>query len=109
MENTDRLLAKNENPYDASAVGCYIDGARGIYATDAIVTFVRDHGATLIDPCDEGDHAECSFDSEFAGCEFNGEIEDDADLFMNEKYPVGDHFWGRSEQGDWGLWPIEEV
>lgn len=94
--------------YKATDAGSYVNGAHGIYVTDAVVQFARDHGATLIDPCAEGEHGQSCFDSEFAGCEFVGEIEDDADSFMNEKYHVADHYWGRNESGDWGLWSCEE-
>jgi hypothetical protein len=103
------------NPYTPADAGCYVDGARGIYSTDAIVDFARDHGATIEHDIDgtsryleSCDHAETCFDSEFAGCEFNNEFEDAATDWMNDHFPVNGHYWGRAETGDWGLWPIEE-
>jgi hypothetical protein len=93
--------------YTLEDVGCYVDGARGIYATDAIQEFAEAHGMEQIE-CKGHKHAETCFSSRFAGCEFAGEIEDEADFYMNENYGVEGCYWGRSEGGDWGLWPIEE-
>lgn len=97
------------NPYTPADAGCYVDGARGIYTVDLIVAIARDHGA-IIDSCNpkECPHAETCDPSEFAGCEFSGEIEDEATEYMETHFPVDGHFWGRSEQGDWGLWPVED-
>jgi hypothetical protein len=35
------------------------------------------------------------------------EVEDEATEYMNEFFGVDGAYWGRSEQGDWGLWPEE--
>lgn len=91
--------------YEFSDCGCYVDGSHGIYAIDAIVEFAERHGFT-IEPCDD-QHYETCFESRFAGCEFAGEIEDEASDYMNANYPVDGAGWGRSEQGDWGLWESE--
>ena len=89
--------------YTINDTGCYVDSARGIYATDSIVGFARDHGAQI-----NHDkyclHDDSFFTSEFATCEFSGEYEDEADNYMNENFPVENASWGRNENGDWGLW-----
>jgi hypothetical protein len=97
-----------ENLYTAEDVGCYVDGARGIYAIDAIVEFAESHGMAD-QTCDTSNHTheETHDDSRFAGCEFAGEIEDEIDDFMNTTYPVNGAYWGRNENSDWGLWTIE--
>ena len=94
-----------ENPYTKSDTGCYIDSAQGVYTIDAIVDFAESHGYK-INPCDD-DHEHTIFRSRFAGCEFAGEIEDEVDDYMNEHFAVDSCYWGRSENGDWGLWEIE--
>lgn len=103
-------MNKKENPYSASDAGCYVDSHAGIYATDEIVGIARDHGAEIAHPeaC-KRKHAETWSGSEFAGCEFFGEYEDDADAFMNENFSVDGYYWGRNECGDWGLWLEEDA
>ena len=94
--------------YTLEDCGCYVDGSRGIYATDEIVSFARSHGAEIDLHACLTPHAESCFKSEFAGCEFAGEYEDEADAFMNERFAVDGASWGRSESGDWGLWACDE-
>lgn len=96
-----------KNPYTPEDAGCYVDSARGIYSTDFIVDFARNRGATITQNC-ECRHDDSHWASEFASCEFANEYEDEADNYMNEHYPIEGHYWGRSEHGDWGLWPIDE-
>lgn len=86
--------------------GCYVDGALGIYAVDDIVQFARDHGAKIIRDCD-CDHGACCFESEFAACDWAGEYEDQATDYMEDHFKVDMCYWGRNENGDWGLWPEE--
>ena len=96
--------------YTLEDVGCYVDGARGIYATDAIVERAEGHGFT-VEPCsttDGHEHLDSYFPSLFAGCEHSAEIEDGATEYMNAQFPVKGAYWGRSEAGDWGLWPEED-
>ena len=88
-------------------IGCYVDSARGIYATDVIVATANAYGAKIEHDEDCIEHAETCDDSIFAGCEFAGEYEDMADEYMNEHYSVDCAYWGRNEDGDWGLWTIE--
>lgn len=87
--------------------GCYVDGSRGIYAVDRIVEIAQEHGMSEPDcPCTE--HGAFTILSQWAGCEFVNEVEDECDTYMNEHHAVEGHYWGRSEQGDWGLWEVEE-
>jgi hypothetical protein len=95
------------NPYTRQDVGCYVDGARGIYSTDAIVECARNHGATIIHECKAEDHSDTCFESEFAGCEFANDYEDEANEFMEDRFPVEGCYWGRNDTADWGLWPID--
>jgi len=93
-------------PYTPDDAGCYVDGARGIYAIDEQVAIARAHGATITHDCEEL-HAETCFESEFAGCEWAGDYADKADDYMNTHFPVEGHYWGWNN-GDWGLWAIDE-
>jgi hypothetical protein len=98
-----------QNPYTATDSGCYVDNARGIYATDAIIAFANDHGANIThDPgCHSIDCAATTIDATFATCEWVGEYEDRADDWMNDHFPVDGCSWGRQD-GDWGLWSFED-
>lgn len=92
--------------YTAADAGCYVDGCRGIYAVRAIIDFANAHGASL-----EHDSACEGIDDEgmgLVGCEFANEYENEATDHMNDCHPVDGHYWGRSEQGDWGLWESED-
>jgi hypothetical protein len=100
-------MKKIDNTYTIEDCGCYVDGAEGIYATDRVVEFARAHGA-VIEHDKDCQHYETCFDSEFAGCEFAGDYEDEADTYMNDHHPVDGAFWGRNENGDWGLWSVED-
>jgi hypothetical protein len=86
--------------YTLADVGCYVDGARGIYAVDAIVQFAVGHGM--------GEPSEYHSVKSLADCEFADEVEDDTDDYMNDQYGVEGAYWGRNENSDWGLWEIEQ-
>ncbi len=92
--------------YNLDDCGCYVDCARGIYAIDKIVSFAESHGM----PSPEvPEHNQTTvFQSRFASYEFSSEIEDEATDYMNDKYAVDGAYWGRSEQGDWGLFQTED-
>lgn len=94
--------------YTLEDVGCYVDGSRGIHAIDRIVEIAEEHGMTGLictcAGCDDRNNGK----GEWHQCEWIGEIEDDCDNYMNDHYPVEGAYWGRSEQGDWGLWESEE-
>ena len=96
-----------EQVYTLDDCGCYVDSAWGIYATDKVVEIAREHGADIKHDAD-CEHVETCFPSEFAGCECSGDYEDEADNYMNEYYGVDGAYWGRNENGDWGLWTIDE-
>jgi hypothetical protein len=85
------MTIKNAVKYSLDDCGCYVDGARGIYALRSICEFATSHGATV-----------SAWDAEFAH-----EAEDECDNYMNEHYGVEGACWGRSEAGDWGLWEVE--
>ena len=98
--------------YTRDDVGCYVDGVRGIYAIERIVTIAESHGMPSQMPCSDPncdrrtrDEYRAGDDSytEWVSCEC-AEIEDECDDYMNEHYAVDGCYWGRSEQGDWGLW-----
>lgn len=93
--------------YTAKDVGCFVDSARGIYMLDAIIAFVRCHGADIEHPKDCIEHVPLIYISELTGCPCSNDYEDKADAYMNKKFPVEGCFWGRNENGDWGLWTIK--
>ena len=98
------------------AIGCYVDGGRGIYAVDAIVALAEAHGFEA-KGCEDvtcgrytrGHHVDDIRGSytEWAHCEFANEVEDEATEYMNVQHSVEGCWWGRTEHGDWGLWPTE--
>ncbi len=104
------------NKYTLKDCGCYVDGARGIYAIDAIVEIAEAHGLRDQTCGIDHEHDETCDESRFAGCEFAGEIEDACDDYMNKHFSVDSTdensndgaYWGRNENGDWGLWQIDE-
>ena len=89
--------------YTKKDVGCYVDSARGIYTIDAIIEFAEAHGFVASD-CDCIEHPSTMFKSRFAFCEYADDLENEVDEHMNMIFYVEDCYWGRSEQGDWGLW-----
>lgn len=94
--------------YTLSDIGCYVDGARGIYSIDAITSFADSHGME-IDECEKDhEHAPTFEASRFAGCEFANEVESECDEYMNATHGVDGAYWGRNEQGDWGLWEVDD-
>ena len=93
--------------YTLADVGCYVDGARGIYVVDRVVEIAEAHGMDMLKcDCDSCDVAPEHFT--WSACEFSGEVEDDCGLFMNDTFPAEGACWGRNDNGDWGLWTIEE-
>ncbi len=97
------------------AVGCYVDGARGIYAVDAIVALAEAFGFEAKD-CEDSDCPRCHYGqhtagdgsyTEWANCDFANEVEEEATAYVNENHAVEGCHWGHTETGDWGLWPIE--
>ena len=91
---------RSTGKYSLRDCGCYVDGAHGIHAIDKIVAFAKDHNFDL-----DEDVAEYSTLSDY---EFRDEVEDAATDYMNEFYSVDGAYWGRNENGDWGLWESTE-
>ena len=96
-------------------IGCYVDGARGLYAVDAIVALAEAHGFEAKD-CGDGNCGRCAGGKHLAGdgsytewmlCQWANEVESKATEYMNRHQAVEGCYWGRTETGDWGLWPIE--
>lgn len=104
MLNTDKLVTDlGKAPsvkYTINDVGCYVESARGTYAIDKIASLARAHGFEL-----ESDLEAFVTLSDY---EFAGELEDEIDSFMNDKYGVEGAYWGRNENSDWGLWEVDD-
>ena len=83
--------------------GCYVDSARGIYAIDRIIEIAEGYGFQVNDDDPANPLPESLADYEFAG-----ELEDEADDYLNTRFAIEGYFWGRNENGDWGLWEVEE-
>jgi hypothetical protein len=98
--NTDKttMTASVSQKYTLEDVGCYVDGARGIHAINKIGSIAKEHGFQT----GWDDLPLCLSDYEFAG-----ELEDEIDQFMDADYGVEGAYWGRNDQGDWGLWTLE--
>ena len=99
------------------AVGCYVDSVRGLYMVDAIVALAEAFGfeakgCDVAEPCPrchDGQHmaGDGSY-TEWSRCQSAGEVEDEATEYLNDKQSVESCYWGRTEQGDWGLWPNDD-
>jgi hypothetical protein len=92
--------------------GCCVDGARGIYAIDGIVALAEGYGfipsPCECDVCKGTAESPTALESNYGGCEFANELEDEIGAFMNDKFAVSGHYWGRNENGDYGLWAHED-
>ncbi len=100
--------------YTLANTGCYVDGARGIYAVDAIVGIAEEHGMPTPEGCEDSICRRCgpqadSQASSWAFCEHAGEIEDECDAYMGAHHGVEGCYWGRNDNGDWGLWEGEDT
>lgn len=100
----DVFLRDNPQLGSDRDAGCYVDGAQGIYAIDRIVEIAKAHGFEAICPaCDAGDPTNVE-----EHCDHSNELENECDAYMNEYFPVDGRYWGRNDNGDWGLWPIDD-
>ena len=79
--------------YTLEDVGCYVDGVRGIYATDAIVEFAENHGFDLNDTDPQNPMPE-SFSED---CQLTADVEYEVDNFMNGSFAVDGASWGRAD------------
>jgi hypothetical protein len=100
-QNTVKTVKSEPVKYTLKDCGCYVDSARGIYAIDAIVRFAESHGW-------QGDNDTRYRKSSLSEHEYVNDIEDHVDNYMNADFSVDGASWGRNDQGDWGLWAIEE-
>lgn len=98
------------------AVGCYVDGARGIYMVDSIVSLAEAFGFEAKD-CDDDECARCANGQHEAGdgsytewsfCQHDNEIIEEANEYLNENHAVEGCYWGHIDTGDWGLWPDDD-
>jgi len=99
-------MPRQWTPDDA---GCYVDGARGIYAGEMIQEIARDEGRKDEILCCNGvlSDSECQCPSHRDPEAYYWATEE-AEEYLNEHCAPKDHYFGNSEQGDWGLWPVEE-
>ena len=93
--------------YTLEDVGCYVDGARGIYMVDAIVELAEAHGMETPKDCTDDLCMRCQRKkrAEWVHCQSYPEVEEYCDDHMNTHHAVEGASWGRNDNGDWGLWP----
>jgi hypothetical protein len=99
--------------FTAADVGCYLDSARGVYIGEEIQASAALHGWA---PADTGvvggvipsDHEECKQPHQEAdhGTLYH-EATNEAEDYLNG-LTADDVWFGPTESGDWGLWPLEE-
>ena len=78
--------------------GCWFDCARGIYIGEAVIDEAISRGFELT----EGREVDATVEGEFYH-----ETWDDAECFLDSLAPEG--YWvGSTENGDFGMWRIEE-
>lgn len=75
--------------------GCYFDSARGQYVGQAVIELAESLGMT---PEEERTPEH----------EFYYEAWEDAENWLNRFHSDAAHFWGCTENGDFGYWKIEE-
>lgn len=75
--------------------GCYFDNHRGIYMGEAVIQLAESLGMT---------HEE----ERTPDHEFYLEAWEDAENWLNSHYSDDAHYWGSTENGDFGYWLIEE-
>ena len=87
--------------YTQDDTGCYFDGARGVYIGEAVQQLAASHGWKY------------SAQFETVGVHDDGDPEaytwawDEAEVYLNTLTADGVWF-GSTEGGDWGLWPVED-
>ena len=89
--------------YTKDDTGCYFDSARGIYIGQAVIEMAVEHGMKD-DPCN---CESCKANGIDSDCEFYHERWDEAEEFLNT-LTSDDVYFGGNDNGDWGLWEIEE-
>jgi hypothetical protein len=100
MESTERrigIMEKKDVQYGLADIGCYFDSARGIYIGQAI------QAMAIINGWPQGKAIRIVNDSEFYH-----EATDEAIEFLNDLPGLLEGlYFGYSESGDFGLWPID--
>ena len=87
--------------YTQDDIGCYFDGARGVYIGEAVQQLAASHGwkysaqFETVNVHDDGDPEAYTW------------AWDEAEDFLNTLTAEGVWF-GSTEGGDWGLWPVED-
>ena len=92
--------------FTTADVGCYFDGARGVYIGEAVQQMAQSHGwkydaqweMVYIDDVGQG-----RGDDSLAYHEATTEAED----YLNT-LTADDVSFASNESGDWGLWPLTE-
>ena len=89
-------------------VGCYLDSARGVYIGEAVQASALLHGWAPEEGMVPCEHEECETAHEEADHgTFYHEATIEAEDFLNG-LTADDVWFGPTESGDWGLWPLEE-
>ena len=95
--------------FTAADVGCYYDGARGIYIGEAVQASATLHGWTPVHGVVPCDHDDCQQGHEEADHgTYYDEATTEAEDYLNG-LTAEDVWFGPTESGDWGLWLLEEA
>lgn len=88
--------------------GCYIDSHHGHYATPMVIQLANGFGFHFDDLVGYAlaNYDEHSHEEDFPN-EALMEVSEEATDWLNANRPVDGHWWGWNE-GDFGLYPIEE-
>ena len=103
--------ARNQAPetiFTKADVGCYFDSARGVYIGEAVQASAALHGWAPADGVVACDHDDCetAHDEADHGTHYH-EATIQAEDHLNG-LTTDDVWFGPTESGDWGLWPLEE-
>ena len=97
-----------EPTFTKADVGCYLDSARGVYIGEAVQASAALHGWAPSDGVVACDHEECeTAHSEDDHGTYYHEATSEAEDYLNG-LTADDVWFGSTESGDWGLWPLEE-
>ena len=84
------------NTYTSEDIGCYYDGARGVYIGEAVQELAASHGWTGV----RHEPDDVRPDSYWWAW-------DEAEEYLNDLADNSVYF-GSNEGGDWGLWAVED-
>lgn len=98
--------------------GCYVDAARGRYVFDGIVQIVlplAQADGKLKELRDEVDRVFGANEVQRLKAVFGDDVDELRDLvedvlteYMESEHHREGYWWGRSEEGDWGLWEVQD-